>query len=81
MSRRLKIAMLTTAFVLVFVSVVLEIVVPDAHLDDPAWTVLWWQDKPGFHGLLGFVGCLLIVWVSKALGKVWLQRDEGYYDE
>lgn len=30
--------------------------------------------------LYGVVGCAVIVYFSKWLGKVWLQRPEDYYD-
>jgi hypothetical protein len=36
----------------------------------------WWHHTPGFDLLFGFVGCALIVVVSKALGKAALQRPE-----
>ena len=39
----------------------------------------WWHVLPGFDLLYGFAGCVAIVLVSKALGAVWLQRDERYY--
>lgn len=39
-----------------------------------------WDRIPLFYGAFGFVGCLLIIFVSKALGKVWLQKSEKYYD-
>ena len=40
----------------------------------------WWHQLPGFDLFFGFLGCAGIVVVSKALGKVWLQREEGFYD-
>jgi hypothetical protein len=39
------------------------------------------RDIPGFYALYGFVSCIVIVVVSKWLGKHWLQRAEGYYEE
>jgi hypothetical protein len=39
-----------------------------------------WSHVPGFFALFGFVGCVIIVVVSKLLGHYWLQRKEGYYD-
>ena len=39
-----------------------------------------WQFIPGFHLIIGFVGCLLIIIVSKFLGKIILQKRENYYD-
>ena len=36
----------------------------------------WWHHTPGFDLVFGFVGCVVIVVVSKALGKAALQRPE-----
>jgi len=40
----------------------------------------WWHKLYGFDLLFGFLGCLAIVWVSKVLGKHFVQRGEDYYD-
>ena len=37
-------------------------------------------DLPGFDLALGIVGCAAIVWISKWLGRRFLQRPESYYD-
>ena len=39
-----------------------------------------WRDLPGFDLALGIVGCAAIVWISKWLGRRFLQRPESYYD-
>jgi hypothetical protein len=55
-----------------------EIVVPslvgshDAHF--------WFEDLPAWGSLYGLVSCLLIIVVSKLLGKLWLTRSENYYE-
>jgi hypothetical protein len=36
---------------------------------------------PGWYAWFGLVGCVAIVFVSKALGKWWLMRREDYYQE
>ena len=36
---------------------------------------------PAFWALFGFLGCALLILVSKAIGKYFLQRREDYYDE
>ncbi|MDP6579669.1 MAG: hypothetical protein QF681_03350 [Vicinamibacterales bacterium] len=41
----------------------------------------WWHHLPGFDLVYGFVGCVAIVVGSKALGKVWLQRPERFYED
>lgn len=40
----------------------------------------WWEQIPGFYIIFGFVGCVVIILVSKALGKLFLQKEEDYYD-
>ncbi len=40
----------------------------------------WWDIIPGFYAIYGFVGCILIVKVSKLYGKKIVFRDEEYYD-
>ena len=40
----------------------------------------WWSHLHGFFVLLGFIGCVAIVYVAKWLGHYWLQRKEDYYD-
>ena len=40
----------------------------------------WWQHIPAFFAVFGFVGCVLITVVAKAIGIIWLQKREDYYD-
>jgi hypothetical protein len=42
--------------------------------------LFWWEHIPAFDAAFGFIGCIAIVLVSKALGHHWLQKDEDYYD-
>ena len=39
-----------------------------------------WDSIPLFYAAYGFFGCLLIIVLSKALGKRLLQKPEDYYD-
>ena len=41
----------------------------------------WWHSIPGFDLVYGVVGCVAIVVASKALGKMWLQRPERFYED
>lgn len=40
----------------------------------------WWSSIPAFYILFGFAGCTAIIFFSKTLGKLFLQREEDYYD-
>jgi uncharacterized membrane protein len=35
---------------------------------------------PGFYILLSFAGCLALIFISKGLGKLFIQQKEDYYD-
>jgi uncharacterized membrane protein len=37
-------------------------------------------DVKAFFAVYGFVGCVVIIYVSKAVGKYWLQRPDAYYE-
>ncbi|MCX8083915.1 MAG: hypothetical protein N3C60_03240 [Calditerrivibrio sp.] len=39
-----------------------------------------WENLFGAYAIYGFFSCVLIVIVSKLLGKLWLQKPENYYD-
>ncbi len=40
----------------------------------------WFEGFPAWGSLYGFASCVVIIVVSKLLGKVWLMRREDYYD-
>ncbi|MDL1969377.1 MAG: hypothetical protein LWW94_00065 [Candidatus Desulfofervidaceae bacterium] len=40
----------------------------------------FWEEIPFFDTLFGFIGCIVIIIFSKALGHLWLQKKEDYYD-
>jgi low affinity Fe/Cu permease len=40
----------------------------------------WWDSIPAFYIMWGFISCVLIIYVSKWFGKIFLFRDESYYD-
>ncbi len=55
-----------------------EIAVPPLFGTDHAH--FWFEDIPAWGSIAGLVSCVLIVVVSKLLGKLWLTRPENYYD-
>jgi hypothetical protein len=55
--------------------VVLDLLIPAAYQRFP------WDGIGGFGALYGFVACILIIVVSKALGYALLYRPEDYYDD
>ena len=36
-----------------------------------------WHHVPGYMGAIGLFSCLIVVWLSKRAGKLFLQRPEG----
>jgi drug/metabolite transporter (DMT)-like permease len=48
------------------------------HLVHPHF---WWEEIPVFSAIYGFVGCVVIIVASKALGHHWLQKEEDYYEK
>jgi len=36
---------------------------------------------PGFWSLFGFVACILIILISKCIGRLGIVQDENYYNE
>ena len=55
-----------------------EAVVPRLFHAEPA--DLWFEDLPAWGSIYGLISCVVIIKVSKLLGKVWLMRPENYYD-
>ena len=55
--------------------VILDIVIPAKYERFP------WDGIGGFGAVYGFVSCVLIIVVSKALGYALLYRPEDYYDD
>jgi len=41
----------------------------------------WWNKIPAFFVFFGFIGCILIILVSKALGKLFIQKNGEYYND
>ena len=60
---------------------VLALLVLADFLAPSAYQRFPWDGIPGFGALYGFVSCVLIIVVSKALGYRFLYRKEHYYDE
>ena len=40
----------------------------------------WFEDLPAWGSVYGLVSCMVIIAVSKLLGRLWLIRRENYYD-
>lgn len=38
------------------------------------------EDLPAWGSVYGLISCILIIEVSKFLGKLWLMRPEDYYE-
>jgi len=40
----------------------------------------FWENLPIFNVLFGIIGCIVLIIGSKALGKLFIQKDDDYYD-
>ena len=48
----------------------------------PRHEVHFFGDRiPGFWSLFGFVACILIILISKWIGRLGIMQDENYYNE
>ncbi len=85
MSRRLRLVLLILAALTLAIAIGLHAGVHDHHLDDPAWKTHFWNTIPVLKDVwflgMGFFGCVVIVYGSKWLGHLWLQKPEDYYGE
>ena len=73
--RALKLA----AWIVLAVVALAEVLVVNVlHLAHPHF---WFEKLPAFGSLYGLISCLLIIVVSKALGRLLLVRREDYYDD
>ena len=44
-------------------------------------TYYWWHEFIGFDIFFGFLGSIVVINVSKFLGRAFIQRKENYYDD
>jgi hypothetical protein len=40
----------------------------------------WWNSVPAFYGLLGGLGSVVLIFICKGLGKIFILKEEDYYD-
>ncbi len=58
--------------------VLVVLVVAEALFAPHHHPVFPWHRVPGFLAMVGLVSCIVVVKLSKAMGKWWLQRSEEY---
>ncbi|APG28239.1 hypothetical protein A7E78_10505 [Syntrophotalea acetylenivorans] len=72
-------SLLVRMFIVLLVLLVLIDAVPFLIDKEKAHTAM--ESIPGFWSLFGFFSCVLIVYISKYLGKIGLlQREDFYHD-
>lgn len=60
--------------VLILITLILEFtVLADYHHH-------WWNSIPMFYGIYGLLVCVVIIYAAKGLGKLFIFRNEQYYD-
>jgi len=57
-----------------------EVVLPILFHDEEAHHHFAFEGWPAFGSAYGFVSCVVIILVSKFIGKLWLMRKEDHYD-
>ena len=63
-------------WIAIIVAMVLSIVAEVfVHHEDAPWYMI-----KGFYAVFGFVSCVLIIVISKAIGRWFLDQPETYYD-
>ena len=67
--------LLVTAILGALLAVGADLVLGEAR-DDAG---VWWSAYAGYWAAFGLVWCVVLVLVSKWLGRLWLQRREDYY--
>lgn len=40
----------------------------------------WWNSIPAFYALWGGLGAVALIFISKIFGKIFILREEDYYD-
>lgn len=61
-------------YITLAVIVAADFLVPLEH------AAFFWDDIPGWSAVYGFISCVLIIVVSKFLGRRGLMKKEDYYD-
>lgn len=57
------------------------LVLVDALLVDKEHAHTWIESLPGFWTVFGFVGCALLILLSKWFGHLGIMTREDYYDD
>ena len=63
---------------IVLAGVLILLVVAEALFAPHHHPVFPWHHVPGFLAMVGLVSCIVVVKLSKVMGKWWLQRSEEY---
>ena len=76
---RLVLRVLFAICALVFLIDIADLILHWLGVVDLRHTERSWEGWPGFYPIYGFVACVALVLIAKALRKI-LMRDEDYYD-
>ena len=65
---------------IVVIALALTLSISDIAFRGSGHAEFWWHVVPIFDLVYGFLGCGIIVLVSKWIGARYLQKDEDYYE-
>ena len=71
--------LLVRLFIVLLVMLVIIDAVPALVDKEKAHTTA--ESIPGFWSLFGFASCVVIIYISKSLGKLGLKQREDFYDD
>ncbi|HAG50582.1 MAG: hypothetical protein A2X87_04085 [Deltaproteobacteria bacterium GWC2_42_51] len=60
--------------------ITLAVIVASDFIVHREHAVFIWDKIPGWSAIYGFISCVLLIFVSKFIGHIWLMKDEDYYD-
>ena len=67
------------SLILLALILVAEVVLPLVFPGKPHHLAI--EDWPAWGSVYGLISCVVIIIVSKFIGKVWLMREEDHYDD
>ena len=63
------------AYAVLIIIIIMDFFIPRQELH------FFGDEIPGFWSIFGFIACILIILISKWIGRLGIMQDENYYNE